>query len=283
MPESEDPKENNPQSGHNQDVSDTDRGHAYVHVLADVLNRIVDENDKKGSDSSPVTKFHALRAPAISILDYLERILRYASCSSECFILALIYIDRLIQRNQLVLSSLNVHRIIITSVMLAAKFFDDQYFNNAYYAKVGGVPCDEMNALEMEFLFSINFSLHVNTDTYCRYFAELSSHMQPSVEMQPIPPTPETLQTLKTEQGIPVGGHKDKATGANAGASAAASSSTQDVRSQSSKSDKKSEDSSMQKSGSSQTHHSYVQSNGRYGDNGGISNDRAVVETAVAS
>lgn len=68
--------------------------------------------------------------------------------------------------------------------------------------QVGGVPCDEMNALEMEFLFSINFSLHVNTDTYCRYFAELSSHMQPCVEMQPIPPSPETLQMRKTEQGM---------------------------------------------------------------------------------
>ena len=28
--------------------------------------------------------------------------------------------------------------------MLAAKFFDDQYFNNAYYAKVGGVPAHEV-------------------------------------------------------------------------------------------------------------------------------------------
>jgi hypothetical protein len=38
---------------------------------------------------------------------------------------------------------------MINSVMLAAKFFDDQYFNNAYYAKVGGVPCNEMNLLEV--------------------------------------------------------------------------------------------------------------------------------------
>jgi len=28
-----------------------------------------------------------------------------------------------------------------------------QYFNNAYYAKVGGVPCNEINSLEVEFLF----------------------------------------------------------------------------------------------------------------------------------
>jgi hypothetical protein len=83
-----------------------------------------------------VTKFHALRPPAISILDYCARIHKYASCSPECFVLALVYIDRLIQRNNILLNSLNVHRIIITAVMMAAKFFDDHYFNNAYYAKV---------------------------------------------------------------------------------------------------------------------------------------------------
>lgn len=187
--------------------------------------------------------------------------------------------------------------------MLAAKFFDDQYFNNAYYAKVwapivikghlhspvhnyaycsiqvGGVPCDEMNALEMEFLFSINFSLHVNTDTYCRYFAELSSHMQPSVEMQPIPPSPETLQTLRTEQSIPLQEQKVNQSSSNTTASSASS----DVQaSHTSRCDQKSEGGGIQKKGSSQTHHSYVQNNGQYGGNGGI-NNQAVVETAVAS
>jgi Cyclin len=107
----------------------------------------------------------------------LERLNKYASCSPECFVLALVYIDRLIQKNTLLLTSLNVHRIIITSLMLAAKFFDDAYFNNAYYAKVGGVPTVEINALELEFLFSINFSLHVSTDVFERYFAELTAHM----------------------------------------------------------------------------------------------------------
>jgi hypothetical protein len=88
-----------------------------------------------------------------------------------------VYIVRLIQGNNLTLTSLNVHRVIITSVMLAAKFFDDQYFNNAYFAKVGGVPCPEMNSLELEFLFSINFSLHVSGEIYNRYRGELSTHM----------------------------------------------------------------------------------------------------------
>ena len=147
---------------------DQERGKAITRILAAVLGNLVAKNDQdaaiaQGEGGTPVvTKFHALRAPSISIQDYLDRIFKYASCSCECFVLALIYIDRVIQRQDFVINSLNIHRIIITSVMLSAKFFDDHYFKNAFYAKVGGVPCSEINSLEVEFLFLINFSLHVS-------------------------------------------------------------------------------------------------------------------------
>ena len=78
----------------------------------------------------------------------IYRISKYSGCSEECFILSLIYVDRLINQNQnLIVNSLCVHRLIITSIMLAAKFFDDQYFNNAYYGKVGGVNCKGINCI----------------------------------------------------------------------------------------------------------------------------------------
>lgn len=152
-------------------------GVVVVRVLSAVLERLVAVNNnlvKVGP--SHVTKFHALKPPSISILHYLERINKYASCSTECFILALIYIDRMIQRNSFHLTDLNVHRVVVTSVLLAAKFFDDAYYNNAYYAKVGGVLVAEMNSLEVEFLFRINFSLHVSPDVFKKYHAELISH-----------------------------------------------------------------------------------------------------------
>lgn len=152
-------------------------GMAVVRVLAAVLERLVSANAPLAqSDPGQVTKFHALKAPGIGIQQYLERIHKYASCSTECFILALIYIDRLIQRNNFLLTELNVHRVVITAVLLAAKFFDDAYYNNAYYAKVGGVLVSEMNGLEVEFLFRINFSLHVQTDVFHKYRAELVAH-----------------------------------------------------------------------------------------------------------
>jgi len=173
------------------EVKPDETGKAIVPVLACVLNQLCMRNDKLPMNQKNVSKFHALRPPAITIKDYLSRIAKYAACSGECFVLALVYIDRIIQSNPtFVVNSLNIHRLLITSVMLAAKFFDDQYFNNAYYAKVGGVPCNEMNSLEVEFLFMTNFTLFVATDTYKQYYTELCNHAQNSTcgcSTQPIP------------------------------------------------------------------------------------------------
>lgn len=152
-------------------------GQAIVPVLACVLDQLCNRNNRLSVSKSQITKFHALRPPVISIKDYLQRIGKYAACSGECFVLALIYIDRIIASNPVfVVNSLNIHRLLITSVMLAAKFFDDQYFNNAYYAKVGGVPGPEMNTLEVEFLSMSDFSLAVSTETYTQYYTELCNH-----------------------------------------------------------------------------------------------------------
>jgi hypothetical protein len=130
------------------------------------------------------------------VFELFFRILKYASCSNECFILALIYIDRLIQRNNFLLTELNLHRVTITAVLLAAKFFDDAYYNNAYYSKVGGVLGSEMNGLEVDFLFRINFSLHVTPDVFEKYKAELVAHSISAglAAAQPPSPIPEEIE-----------------------------------------------------------------------------------------
>lgn len=141
-----------------------------------------------------MTKFQCSYAPEVSILAYLERIKKYARCSNCCFAVALTYIDRVIETGAIVLSSLNVHRLLITSIMLAAKFLDDLFYNNAFYAKLGGVSVTEINALEIEFLKLINFSLYVSPEVYSQYNDELlrfatATKQAPSVTL-PLPSPP---------------------------------------------------------------------------------------------
>uniref|UniRef100_A0A1D1ZJ53 Cyclin-P3-1 n=1 Tax=Anthurium amnicola TaxID=1678845 RepID=A0A1D1ZJ53_9ARAE len=158
--------------GLNGGGKETTEGPRVLHLLASLLERAIQKNEKlleamKKKES--VTVFHGLRAPNLSIRRYIERIFKYSKCSPSCFVLAQVYIDRFLQQPNMHLTSLNVHRLLITSVVVAAKFIDDAFYNNAYYAKVGGVGTLEMNRLELNFLFCLDFRLQVTVGTFDKY------------------------------------------------------------------------------------------------------------------
>jgi len=141
-------------------------------------NQVASSN-KRGSEknrlrSNQVSKFNGLHPPSISILYYLQRIAKFSGCSNECFVLMLIYIDRLVTKNSITLDVFNVHRLIISAILLSAKFFDDHFYFNPHFAVVGGLQSHEMNSLELEFLFLIEFNLYVSGEEYHKYFNTLA-------------------------------------------------------------------------------------------------------------
>lgn len=113
-------------------------------ILSSILEKLVARNDQleqrreeeeeeeeTGVKFTPAGKksfkgFHGIRAPSISISKYLERIYKYTNCSPSCFVVGYVYIDRLVHKHpdSLVVSH-NVHRLLVTSVMLASKMLDD--------------------------------------------------------------------------------------------------------------------------------------------------------------
>eukprot|EP00281_Chroomonas_sp_CCMP1168_P009059 CAMPEP_0206273900 /NCGR_PEP_ID=MMETSP0047_2-20121206/34862_1 /ASSEMBLY_ACC=CAM_ASM_000192 /TAXON_ID=195065 /ORGANISM="Chroomonas mesostigmatica_cf, Strain CCMP1168" /LENGTH=172 /DNA_ID=CAMNT_0053703067 /DNA_START=42 /DNA_END=557 /DNA_ORIENTATION=- len=50
--------------------------------------------------------------------------------------------------------------------MAAAKFFDDEYYSNRHWAKIGGISLEELNSLELDFLFLLTFQLNVKVEDY---------------------------------------------------------------------------------------------------------------------
>ncbi|GJD12928.1 Cyclin-U4-1 [Galdieria sulphuraria] len=140
---------------------------ALVTCISNYINQRVTSNNQDAQLEKLSTIFHAIRPPSISVLDYLLRMFKYAFCSRSCFIIAIVYLERVAAKERAYqLTCLNVHRLLITSLMLAAKYLDDIYYNNAYYAKVGGVSLGEMNLLELELLEALNFSLAVDKKEY---------------------------------------------------------------------------------------------------------------------
>ncbi|CAL4915612.1 unnamed protein product [Urochloa decumbens] len=161
-----------------------------VSILSALLQRVAERNDAAAAAEAeaeaaeeearrrPVSAFQGLTKPAISIGGYLERIFRFASCSPSCYVVAYIYLDRFLRRRPaLAVDSFNVHRLLITSVLTAVKFVDDICYNNAYFARVGGISLVEMNYLEVDFLFGIAFDLNVTPAAFASYCAVLQSEM----------------------------------------------------------------------------------------------------------
>ncbi|GAU23356.1 hypothetical protein TSUD_334030 [Trifolium subterraneum] len=156
-------------------------------LLSSLLERSVQKNEmllETKHIEDVVTVFHGLRAPTLSVRKYIDRICKYSACSPSCFVVAHIYMDRFLHHTEIKLTSLNVHRLLITSIMLAAKFMDDAFFNNAYYAKVGGVSTSELNRLEMSFLFGIDFRLQVSVDTFGSYCLQLEKEGSETLQIE---------------------------------------------------------------------------------------------------
>lgn len=121
-------------------------------------------------EGEQLTSFHCVRAPGVSIRDYLGRIRKFFGCSLECYVMGLLYIDRLIKRHpNIVVSRLSCHRLLICSMMLAAKFQDDVFYANSFYAKVGGLRVQELNNLEAKMVQLLDFRLCISPEEFELY------------------------------------------------------------------------------------------------------------------
>jgi len=126
-----------------------------------------------GTDAAAAMLFRSKAAPKISIGAYLARLRQHLPCSGSCFVLALVYLDRVARADERVaVCEYTCHRLILTGIMLASRFYDeeeDTHFHNAWFAKLGGVSVQGLAGLEGEFLRRIDWRLHVSTEEYTVY------------------------------------------------------------------------------------------------------------------
>lgn len=111
-----------------------------IKIVTHLLERITKTNDRIQQTSrhmSPYACFYARVIPNIDIQAYLVRILKYCPCTNECFLSLLVYFDRMSRNSSgLRIDSFNIHRLVITGIMVASKFFSDIFYTNTRYAKV---------------------------------------------------------------------------------------------------------------------------------------------------
>ncbi|KAF9935409.1 hypothetical protein FBU30_000007 [Linnemannia zychae] len=80
--------------------------------------------------------------------------------------------------SKLIINSYNIHRLLITSILVACKFSSDVFYPNVRYARVGGLPLSELNQLELEFLFLSQFELNTTEPELQTYGNKLLMYHQ---------------------------------------------------------------------------------------------------------
>ena len=107
--------------------------------------------------------------PSISIKDYLIRIQTYSNIERSTLIISLIYIDRLCNKTKIMLTHYNIHRILFSSILIAIKFNEDNFYDNKYYSRISGVKLKELKALEYNFIKMLDCELYINRELYNKY------------------------------------------------------------------------------------------------------------------
>ena len=115
------------------------------------------------------TSFTSKYIPSITLIKYLERIMRYTEAEESTFLIALIYIDRIGKISNVILTPFNVHKLIFVSVLLAIKYNEDTIYNFNYYSLVSGISINELQQLEIDFLILLKFKLYINKNEFSNY------------------------------------------------------------------------------------------------------------------
>jgi hypothetical protein len=166
-----------------KDTKNIKASNHVIEIVADILEEIVKDNEKNNenesnisdsNESAIISVFTSNKTPQISIKKYLTRIMKYSKPETSTVIICLIYIDKICENSSLQLSIYNIHRIILSCMILALKYNEDDYYSNKYYAKVGGISLKELNELEYNIMVLLQFNFFIDDITYEKYQAQLN-------------------------------------------------------------------------------------------------------------
>ena len=107
-------------------------------------------------------------SPPISLLDYVDRLVRYSnqwaddtpsatSTGLRCVTLAVDYLER----SQVRLTPRSVHRYLMSATLLAIKYTEDFAISNKFWGDVGGCKLQDVNRMEAAFCTVLGWNFRI--------------------------------------------------------------------------------------------------------------------------
>ena len=161
-----------------------------IQAFSQCLNHFIHLSEVENRSNNPLDRplgaFESSVVPEMPLEDYIDRIYTYANCSPSCFTVAYVYLKRITGESATSPSLLagaeitrsNAHRLVLVSIVTTCKFVDDIYYKQNFYAKVGGISTEELNCLEREFLYLLDYKMFVNSTTFANALMELELELE---------------------------------------------------------------------------------------------------------
>ena len=121
------------------------------------------------------------------IIDFIEALYNCVQFSSECCIIGLIYINRIIALTGLSLQNTNWRPLIFVSLMMSQKIWDDRYLSNGDFSSIYPFfEKEDLNLLEMKFLEIIQYNVFVKLSIYMTFYLELRMLVKGQLPLKPL-------------------------------------------------------------------------------------------------
>ncbi|KAF4632234.1 hypothetical protein G7Y89_g5893 [Cudoniella acicularis] len=142
-----------------------------VVLIANMISELIQTNDRLPPRDAALTRFHSRTPPGISVLDYLQRLAKHATLTPPILLSMVYYIDRLCALYPaFTVTTLTIHRFLITAATVASKGLSDSFWNNATYARVGGIRLAELGLLELDFLYRVDWKIVPSPEVLVDYY-----------------------------------------------------------------------------------------------------------------
>ena len=120
------------------------------------------------------------KAPTVEeIYDFGHQLFKAVQLSSECSIVCLIYVERLMEVAKVPLLADTWKPIFMAGLLLASKVWQDLSSWNIEFASVyPQFSLDSINRLELQFLKSVKWDLYISSSLYAKYYFALRSLLE---------------------------------------------------------------------------------------------------------
>ena len=136
------------------------------------LSLNVNDNNKDNSNSNKSIFIHKENSFKISILEYINRLIKYSQIEISTVIYSFILVDRI--SSIIEVDDNNIYLILISALVVASKMNEDYVYKNDDYALIGGVSLKKLNKLEANFIDIIEYDIYVDSNTFLSYFCLFS-------------------------------------------------------------------------------------------------------------